>query len=196
MSFHPADVVFGDTGLNRCSVLVTDGSSVDIDAQIDRDAATGKTRGDTYAITTEEQEQIRLFKTSLTSSQANNASPRSHDKSGPYGFLNKNCSGWNKNTNDDAGVKPKDSTAYLKMNGGVGQGTGLDLTGIPQTVDMAARGAVMVADTIKDSVDVVTKIASTVGQTIGNVLSPAKTKSGPSPQPTVQEIYNELRKGK
>jgi predicted phage tail protein len=61
---------------------------------------------------------------------------------------------------DAAGLRPLDRFAYAKMNMGVGQETGLDLTGIPQATYALARSAVEVYDVSKVVVTATTTVAS------------------------------------
>ncbi len=144
-------------------------------------------RSEMYTITTDEQEQIQLFKNSLESSAANNVSPTSHDSSGPYAGGNKNCGSWDKDMNDASELKNLDPLANLKMNLGVGRETGLDLTGIPQAATMATRGMAETADIIKDSVDMVGQVASTVGQGLSDIAESIEIKEVEYEEPEYEE---------
>jgi len=159
MSFHPDSVPSGDTSLNRVSVIATDSSAVTYNRPEDSAVAEGRS-GKMYLVTSCEEEQIRLFNLARASARINNASPEGHDASGPYSFPKNNCSSWAKDMCDAAGLRPVDRLAYAKMNMGVGQETGLDLTGIPQATYALARGSVVIYDAGKIVVVTTASVAS------------------------------------
>jgi len=177
MSFHPDSVPSGDTSLNRVSVVVTDSSAVTYNRPEDMAVAEGRS-GRRYLVRTTEAEQVALFLRAQVSAMANNASPRSHDASGPYSFVRKNCSSWAKDMCDALGLLPSDAFAYAEVNLGVGQEHGLDLTLLPQAVYVVTRGAVGAYDFTWQVAGQSASVAGALGRSAANGLAEAVPSVG------------------
>ncbi len=138
-SFHPWSVKHNGEK-NKAGVLVTDGSDVVYNDDTDLTYVRGK-KDSLREITSNEDEQVRLFRIAVMSWKINSAGG---SDIGPYSFLTNNCAHWATAMIRQAGL-PVPRTAYF-FNGGTAVGGPMDWTGLPQAVYYPARTAVNVYD--------------------------------------------------
>lgn len=137
-SFHPYSVLTGDGQLNTVSVVTTEGSYVAYGAPEDLDAVSRPGAGGGFfqrIITSNQADQMRLYRAAITSRNINNSAPTTVDPQ-RYEFPIFNCGSWVNHILTREGFAFPNETINL----GVGLGTGLDRTGIPQVLGIGARG--------------------------------------------------------
>jgi hypothetical protein len=89
---------------------------------------------------------------------------------------------------DAAGLRPIDRFAYAKMNMGVGQETGLDLTGVPQTTYALARGSVEIYDASKIIVVTTASVASDAATAVATGTARMASDAGRTVHTTVHHV--------
>lgn len=119
-SFHPESVVNPESNLDRKTVLVTDGSAVDINNLINDIEPYLDGRAEHWQITNDPCEQAAIFRRAFISAGRHNECGSCADQFGHYSGSYKNCGGWAKYIIEGAGAEwPPELSREINSGAGV-----------------------------------------------------------------------------